>query len=183
VGVIDARRLAVALLLASLPAAAGAAPLNPFKCRGEAEAVARDLTIAEIRVEIARRVERPPVADEPAEVTANDLCVVAELKRRVGGSVIEVHVRHRDDLANIAEALARLDHGEAQVDRATRRVRVSVDPGGDPLMTAVRSVQATGVEIDDIALRQPTLDEVFLALTGKPLQENAAGLEPQTDAA
>ncbi len=107
----------------------------------------------------------------------------SELKRRVGGSVIEVHVRHRDDLANIAEALARLDHGEAQVDRATRRVRVSVDPGGDPLMTAVRSVQATGVEIDDIALRQPTLDEVFLALTGKPLQENAAGLEPQTDAA
>ena len=36
-----------------------------------------------------------------------------------------------------------------------------------PLVAAVRSVEASGVEIDDIALRQPTLDEVFLALTGR----------------
>jgi ABC-2 type transport system ATP-binding protein len=95
----------------------------------------------------------------------------AELKRRVGGNVVEVHVRHRDDLARVAEALGRLDHAEAQVDEATRRVSVSVDPGGDHLMTALRSLETAGVEVEDIALRQPKLDEVFLVLTGQSLAE------------
>jgi ABC-2 type transport system ATP-binding protein len=49
-------------------------------------------------------------------------------------------------------------------------VSVRVDAGGDGLMTALRSVQDARVEIEDIALRQPNLDEVFLALTGPPAQ-------------
>src|SRR6266702_3527613 len=51
----------------------------------------------------------------------------AELKRRVGGNVIEVHARRRDQLATIATALSGLDHGGAQIDEATRRVTVGVD--------------------------------------------------------
>ena len=43
---------------------------------------------------------------------------------------------------------------------------VRVDSGGNGLMTALQSVHATGVELDDIAMRQPNLDEVFLTLTG-----------------
>ncbi|HZD72005.1 MAG TPA: AAA family ATPase, partial [Actinomycetes bacterium] len=97
----------------------------------------------------------------------------AELKRRVGGNVIEVHVRHRNHLAEIAKTLARLDHGETQIDEATRRVSVGVEPGGDRLMTALRSVEAAGVGVEDIALRQPKLDEVFLALTGQSLQDGS----------
>ncbi|HZC99101.1 MAG TPA: AAA family ATPase, partial [Actinomycetes bacterium] len=95
----------------------------------------------------------------------------AELKRRVGGNVIEVHVRHWDDLAKVAEALSRLDHGKAQIDEATRRVSVGVERSGDRLMTALRSVEAAGVEVEDIAFRQPKLDEVFLALTGQSLED------------
>jgi ABC-2 type transport system ATP-binding protein len=95
----------------------------------------------------------------------------AELKRRVGGSVVEMHVRDREDLATVASAVRRLDHGQAKVDEATRLVTVSVEPGSDQLMAAIRSVEALGVEIDDIALRQPRLDEVFLMLTGQPLEE------------
>jgi ABC-type multidrug transport system ATPase subunit len=91
----------------------------------------------------------------------------AELKGRIGGNVIEVHARRRDDLAALADALGRIDGGRAAVDEATRRVTVGVDPGGAPLVAALRSVEAAGVEIDDIALRQATLDEVFLALTGR----------------
>ncbi len=97
----------------------------------------------------------------------------AELKRRVGGSVVEVHVRHRADLARVASAVGGLDHGEAQVEEATRRVSVSVEAGTDRLMAAIRAVEAAGVEIDDVALRQPKLDEVFLALTGQQLDETA----------
>jgi ABC-2 type transport system ATP-binding protein len=93
-----------------------------------------------------------------------------DLKRRIGGNVVEIHVRHGQDLANVAELLGRLDHGAAQIDEPTRRVSVRVDAGGDGLMTALRSVQDARVEIEDIALRQPNLDEVFLALTGPPAQ-------------
>jgi ABC-2 type transport system ATP-binding protein len=90
-----------------------------------------------------------------------------ELKRRIGGNVIEVHVRASGELAAVAELLERIDGGTAQIDEATRRVTVGVDAGGERLMTALRSVESAGVEIEDIALRQPNLDEVFLALTGR----------------
>jgi len=95
-----------------------------------------------------------------------------ELKRRVGGSVVEVHVRRRDDLADLAATLERLGAGgAASVDEATRRVRVGVDGEGDVLAAAVRAVEHAGIAIDDIALRQPNLDEVFLALTGQGLAD------------
>jgi ABC-2 type transport system ATP-binding protein len=89
-----------------------------------------------------------------------------ELKRQIGGSVVDVQTRNRDGLATVAAALGRLDDGRAQIDEATRRVTVGIDGVDDGLVAALRAVEAAGVEIDDIALRQPTLDEVFLALTG-----------------
>ena len=90
----------------------------------------------------------------------------AELKARIGGSVIELHVRHERDLAGVAQLLGRSEHPAVQTDQPTRRLTVRVDSGRDQLMSALRSVDAAGVEIDDISLRQPNLDEVFLALTG-----------------
>ena len=90
----------------------------------------------------------------------------AELKARIGGNVIELHVRHEQDLAAVAGLLGRFDRRGAQIDEPTRRVSVRVDAGRDRLMAAMRSIDAAGVELEDIALRQPNLDEVFLALTG-----------------
>jgi ABC-2 type transport system ATP-binding protein len=98
----------------------------------------------------------------------------AELKRKIGGNVIEVHTRRREDLPKVAAALGQLGHGDVQIDESTRRLSVGVDAGGDGLMRALRSVGATGVELEDIALRQPNLDEVFLALTGESLEEDEA---------
>jgi ABC-2 type transport system ATP-binding protein len=92
----------------------------------------------------------------------------AELKGRIGGKVIEVHVRHDDDVARVAQALRRLDHGDVRIDEATRQVSVSADRGGPVLMNALRAVEDAGVDVEDVALRQPRLDEVFLALTGRP---------------
>jgi ABC-2 type transport system ATP-binding protein len=107
----------------------------------------------------------------------------AELKRQVGGNVIEVHAQNRNQLVTIAEALGRLDHGNAHVDEATRRVTVGIDDAGDGLRAALGMLDAAGVEIDDIALRQPTLDEVFLALTGRPATDDETSREPHAEAA
>jgi ABC-2 type transport system ATP-binding protein len=98
----------------------------------------------------------------------------AQLKQRIGGNVVEVHVRDHSDLDRMAELLGRLDHGPAHTDESTRRVSVRVDPDGDALMHALHVAQAAAVGIEDIAMRQPNLDEVFLALTGEPTEEATA---------
>jgi ABC-2 type transport system ATP-binding protein len=97
----------------------------------------------------------------------------AELKRRIGGKVIEVHVRHEADVARVARVLQGFDHGDIRIEDATRQVSVSVDSGGPVLMDALRAVEDAGVDVEDVALRQPKLDEVFLTLTGRPDAEAA----------
>ena len=95
-----------------------------------------------------------------------------ELKQRAGRNVIEVHVRDQADLASVATALAALDHGEAQVQEATRRVSVAVEAGSDRLRDALAALDAAEVAVEDLSLRPPTLDEVFMALTGEALEQN-----------
>jgi ABC-2 type transport system ATP-binding protein len=107
----------------------------------------------------------------------------AELKRQTGGNVIEVHTQRRDQLATIAEALGQPDHGNAHVDEATRRVTVGIDDAGEGLRAALSSLDAAGVVLDDIAVRQPTLDEVFLALTGRLATDDDASQSPRAKAA
>jgi ABC-2 type transport system ATP-binding protein len=80
---------------------------------------------------------------------------------------VEVHVRHRSDLTRAAELLGQIDHGSVELDEPTGRASVRVDPGGAGLMQAMQAISAAGIEVEDIALRQPNLDEVFLALTGR----------------
>ena len=96
-----------------------------------------------------------------------------ELKQRAGRNVIEVHARDRADLAAVAAALGRLDHQRPEIEEATRRVRVTVEAGSDRLRDALTALDLAGVAVADISLRPPTLDEVFLALTGQALQEAA----------
>jgi ABC-2 type transport system ATP-binding protein len=105
----------------------------------------------------------------------------AELKQRAGKSVIEVHVRDREDLTRVAAILARLDHGAPQVEESTRRVSVAVEAGPGSLRDALQALDAADAVVDDLSLRPPTLDEVFLALTGAPL--DAVGSDPMPRAA
>lgn len=99
----------------------------------------------------------------------------SELKRRAGGNVVEVSVGDRRQLSRVATALKRLGDGTPQIDDATRRVRVGVEGGVAPLMAGLRSLNKAGVVIDDVALRRPKLDEVFLALTGHSVSSNGDG--------
>ena len=57
------------------------------------------------------------------------------------------------------------------VDAATRRVSLPVDAGTQRLTAAARALEDAAVAIDDISLRRPTLDEVFLGLTGQDIDE------------
>jgi len=90
-----------------------------------------------------------------------------ELKRRAGRDMIEVRVRERGDLTRAAEVLAPLGDEDVRIDEPNRRVAVPVDDGTTRLADAVRELAGAGVALDDLGVRRPTLDEVFLALTGR----------------
>jgi ABC-2 type transport system ATP-binding protein len=94
-----------------------------------------------------------------------------QLKRRIGGNVIEIHARDRRQLTAIANALGGLEYGVKQIDEATRRVTIGA--GADTLRAALHSLDTAQVKVNEIALRQPTLDEVFLALTAQPQIEES----------
>jgi len=97
-----------------------------------------------------------------------------ELKSQVGGERIEVVVHRRDEIARAMEVLTRDTHGECTVDEHTRKVTVPASGGSKTLVQVVRDFDEAGITIDDIALRRPTLDDVFLALTGHVADEKAA---------
>jgi len=95
----------------------------------------------------------------------------AELKQRAGRNVVEVHVRDREDVSEAAKALARIGDAEPQIDESTRRVSVVVEGGTERITATMKAIDECGIVLDDVALRQPKLDEVFLALTGQVLEE------------
>jgi ABC-2 type transport system ATP-binding protein len=103
----------------------------------------------------------------------------AELKTLAGDDVLEVHVRDADALSAAASVLSTVG-GALRVDPATQRASVAVD-GAHRLMEAIRALDHRGVEVEDIALRRPTLDEVFLTLTGT--STDSTDLVPDPEAA
>lgn len=90
-----------------------------------------------------------------------------ELKSRIGGDRIEVVLREGRDLAAAREALATLSPGEPSVDEDDRRISFRVRAAATALPEVVRLLDALDVRFDDLAMRQPTLDDAFLQLTGR----------------
>jgi ABC-2 type transport system ATP-binding protein len=73
--------------------------------------------------------------------------------------------------------LARIGH-DPRVDVPTLRAYVAVDDGSSRLMDALRVLDQQGIAVDDVSLRRPTLDEVFLTLTAKPAQTTDSPHQP-----
>lgn len=94
-----------------------------------------------------------------------------ELKDRGGHDVIEVRPHSGTDLTAVAEVLDAVSDEGVRVDHDTQRASVAVSGGADLLATVVRLLDERGLRADDVGLRRPTLDEVFLALTGAPLDD------------
>lgn len=99
-----------------------------------------------------------------------------ELKSLAGNDVIEVRPRQATDLEAVKAVLAGVAAEDPRIDHDTQRVTAPVAGGANELTTVVSQLGERGLAYDDIGLRRPTLDEVFLKLTGQPA-------EPAADAA
>jgi ABC-2 type transport system ATP-binding protein len=97
-----------------------------------------------------------------------------ELKGLAGQDVVEVRARHASDMAELHRVLAALGTEAPRVDEPARRIAVAVADGPDRLADAVRVLADRRLAVDDIGLRRPTLDEVFITLTGTPAERAAA---------
>jgi ABC-2 type transport system ATP-binding protein len=92
-----------------------------------------------------------------------------ELKARVGGERLELVVSEDKSLGAAARVLGRYAQREdgVRTDPGRRQVGATVEGGARLLAAVVRDLDAAGVQVDDLGLRRPTLDDVFLALTGR----------------
>ena len=100
-----------------------------------------------------------------------------DLKAKVGGEVVEVTVTPVSRARAAVTALSALATGEAHIDPQAGRVSVPVAAGGSMVADAVRLLDAAGIGIADITLRRPTLDDVFLTLTGHAAEPVDAAVE------
>jgi ABC-2 type transport system ATP-binding protein len=96
----------------------------------------------------------------------------AELKRKVGGARLELTLSEAHPGA--ASALEPFIAGPVHVSHDGRRLRAPVRSAAGLASTVVRALDEAGISVDDVEVHQPSLDDVFFALTGHPTEEAAA---------
>jgi ABC-2 type transport system ATP-binding protein len=119
---------------------------------------------------------------EEAEHLADDIMVINhgreiahgtadELKRMIGGERVVVTVTDASQIPTATELLVPFALGEPHVDDHTREITVPITGGASVLTAALRALDVAGVAVSDVGLRRPTLDDVFLTLTGHRTEE------------
>ena len=96
-----------------------------------------------------------------------------ELKAQIGGERLELVLASAGDLPATLEILRAVGSGEPSGDDHTRRAEILVDTGPKALIEALRRLDAQGITVQDVALHRPTLDDVFLSLTGHGAESGA----------
>jgi ABC-2 type transport system ATP-binding protein len=128
---------------------------------------------------------------EEADRLADDIVVIDhgrviaqgtadQLKSQVGGERVELVVATPDEVGKARALLAELAAGEVLVDEHTRMLTAPVRGGAEALMAALRRLDTVGIGVLDVGLRRPTLDDVFLTLTGHTAEHEDAGEDPIT---
>ncbi|HVB77384.1 MAG TPA: ATP-binding cassette domain-containing protein [Candidatus Nitrosotalea sp.] len=102
-----------------------------------------------------------------------------ELKDRAGRDMIEVRPTAKGDLVAVEEVLRSVATHPPRLDLDTSSVSVPADAGAQQLTVVVRLLDERGIAVDDIGLRRPSLDEVFLTLTDDTMSLSA---EPTAEA-
>jgi len=95
-----------------------------------------------------------------------------ELKSQIGGERLELTVSQASELPATYDVLKAVGTGEPLVEAHTRSVGVAVTGGSKVLIEALRQLDAAGVVVQDVGIRRPTLDDVFLSLTGHAAEES-----------
>ena len=122
---------------------------------------------------------------EEADQLANQIAVIDqgrviasgtsdELKVQVGGERLDMTVAEARSLDAAMRALRPYSQGEAQIDHERRNLVISVSHGSRLLVNILHDLDEAGVQLDDLRLRRPTLDDVFLTLTGHAAETPAA---------
>jgi ABC-2 type transport system ATP-binding protein len=91
----------------------------------------------------------------------------AQLKTQIGGDRLEVVVRDAGSLAAASSVMAGVTSARPHVAHAARRITIPVHDGPAAVMTTLRELDRAGILTEDIGLHRPTLDDVFLRLTGR----------------
>ena len=121
---------------------------------------------------------------EEAERLADDIVVIdhgriiargdaRKLKREVGGDQVQVVVVEPGHLPGATRLVAGITGVEPKVDVAARSVTAATSQGVEPLVLAAKAFTEAQIAVDDMSLRQPTLDEVFLTLTGSTTEDDS----------
>ncbi len=129
---------------------------------------------------------------EEADQLADDIVVVDhgkviargtsdQLKRQVGGERLEI-VTAANDLAQVKEIVAKVAGGNVSVDEGIRQVSAPVTTGSKALIEAARELDDLGIHPLDIGLKRPSLDDVFISLTGHVAEEQKAENEGEVKA-
>jgi ABC-2 type transport system ATP-binding protein len=129
---------------------------------------------------------------EEADLLADEIVVIDhgkiiaqgtadQLKLQVGGERLELTVRDPARLEDARAALEPLGVGRATLDAGRRSLLMPVDGGARTLTDALRTLDAAGIVVDDVGLRRPTLDDVFLSLTGRPAEDEPDTGHPPDD--
>ena len=93
-----------------------------------------------------------------------------ELKQRIGGDVLEVRATRPSDVERLVALLAGLGSGDPMADVRDQRVTLPTATRVQTLLAASRRIDEAGIDVADIAVRRPSLDDVFLSLTAGPGQ-------------
>jgi ABC-2 type transport system ATP-binding protein len=121
---------------------------------------------------------------EEADQLANEIVVIdhgraiargtsQELKRRIGGEHLDVHLALLTDLARVEDIIRPFANGAIRIEEQDALISIPVAKGVEALGSVMTELSAQNVEILDIGLRRPTLDDVFMELTGHKSEEEA----------